>query len=91
MPRSRKAAATNPYADAPHVKVDYAVYDLEPRSPDGIGEALIPVPLVERHGLRDAFMAATGWHPRYMGRQHPGHFDAKGKEYEEPAAAPGPR
>src|SRR3712207_2240821 len=89
MPRAKKAS--NPYADAPHVKVRFEVYDEEPPTPQGSGDALIPVPLVEKHGLRDSFLYVTGWHPRYITRRHEGLFDAKGNEYEEPAAPPGPR
>jgi hypothetical protein len=79
MPRKK----TSPYADQPHVRVKYSIWDMEPPTKGSSGTALIPKPLIDKHGLQAAFVFTSGWHHRYIGLVEPGYVTADGEPFEQ--------
>lgn len=72
----------SPYADDPHVRVRYAVWDMEPPTKDARGTVLVPQPLIDIHGLRAAFVFTSGYHHRYIGQVEPGQFTFDGEPFD---------
>ena len=70
-----------PHASDPHVRIHYAVWDMEPPTPDSRGTALVPQPLIDKHGVNAAFVFTSGIHHRYMGLLEPGPFTVDGKPF----------
>jgi hypothetical protein len=71
----------SPYADEPHVRVQYAIWDMEPPTPESKGNALVPQSLIEKHGLKAAFVFTGGVHHRYMGPVENGPFTIGGDPF----------
>jgi hypothetical protein len=77
---------SRPYANEPHVRVHYAVWDMEPPTPDSRGKALVPQSLIDKHGLQAAFLFTSGFHHRYMGLVEHGPFTVDGEAFKSKPA-----
>ncbi|MNU27386.1 hypothetical protein D3C71_157740 [compost metagenome] len=82
MPRKK----ISPYADQPHVRVKYSIWDMDPPTKDCIGTALVPQSLIDKHGLQAAFAFTSGYHHRYIGLVQPGHVTIDGEPFEQEPA-----
>ncbi|NTF18247.1 hypothetical protein G6L37_07490 [Agrobacterium rubi] len=72
----------NQYAEEPHVRVRYSVWDMEPPTSDASGIVLVPQPLIDAHGLRAAFLFTSGFHHRYISLVETGQYTFDGARFD---------